>query len=150
MQTKIVPVVIAIIVNSKGEYLMTQRSDIDPEDRDLAKNGLPWQFPGGGMEYGESPEESILREVREETGLSVKILGLLPKVLSDARHNWQGVFLTYMCRLVDENQKVVINEEACAFQWVTTDKGKKLWCLPKTDLMLDEADLFIKQYDNKK
>ena len=51
------------VFNEKGELLLQQRADINE-----------WGFPGGAMEYGESLEETALRELYEETGLTAKDL----------------------------------------------------------------------------
>lgn len=51
------------VFNEKGEILLQQRADINQ-----------WGFPGGAMEYGESLEETALRELHEETGLNAKDL----------------------------------------------------------------------------
>ncbi len=57
----------------------------------------PWGLPGGSLEYGEHPEAAVIREVREETGLTVSIEKLL---LVDA---WlpDRVGLYYLCRITD-------------------------------------------------
>jgi 8-oxo-dGTP diphosphatase len=56
----------AIITNEKNEVLLSLRNDFDL-----------WNLPGGGVESGESPWECVVREVKEETGLTVKIEKLL-------------------------------------------------------------------------
>jgi len=67
------PSVAAIIINADGHVLLQRRSD----------NGL-WGLPGGGVEIGESVSTAIVREVREETGLTVEIDRLVG-VYSDPR-----------------------------------------------------------------
>jgi ADP-ribose pyrophosphatase YjhB (NUDIX family) len=57
----------------------------------------PWGLPGGGLEYGESPECAIKREVREETGLDVHVEKLLSAESSKEFHH---VSLIYLCRIV--------------------------------------------------
>jgi len=60
------PGVAAIIQDGDGRILLQQRSD----------NGL-WGLPGGSVEIGESVQDAIVREVREETGLSVEVVRLI-------------------------------------------------------------------------
>ncbi len=57
----IIPAASAIVVNDEGKILLQQRSD----------NGL-WALPGGPMEIGESIGETVIREVKEETGFDVQ------------------------------------------------------------------------------
>jgi ADP-ribose pyrophosphatase YjhB (NUDIX family) len=71
--TQLRPSVAAVITNADGHILLQLRSD----------NGL-WGLPGGSVEIGESVALAIVREVREETGLSVEIERLVG-VYSDPR-----------------------------------------------------------------
>jgi mutator protein MutT len=63
------PIILAgsavIILNDKGEILLQKRVD----------DGL-WGIPGGGMELGDSFEETAIKEVKEETGLTIKSMKL--------------------------------------------------------------------------
>jgi ADP-ribose pyrophosphatase YjhB (NUDIX family) len=71
--TQLRPSVAAVITNADGHILLQLRSD----------NSL-WGLPGGSVEIGESVALAILREVREETGLTVEIERLVG-VYSDPR-----------------------------------------------------------------
>ena len=71
--TELRPGVAAIIQDGEGKILLQRRSD----------NGL-WGLPGGSVEIGESVRDAILREVREETGLTVEVVRLIG-VYSDPR-----------------------------------------------------------------
>lgn len=71
---RIVPAASAIVVNEEGKILLHQRSD----------NNL-WGLPGGGLEIGESIAETIIREVKEETGLDV-VPEYLIGVYSNPKH----------------------------------------------------------------
>ena len=62
----VVPSTTAVVTDSEGRIVLVHRKD----------NGL-WALPGGGMELGESIEDCAVREVREETGLHVRITGLV-------------------------------------------------------------------------
>ena len=54
----LVPAASAVVINNEGKILLHRRSDNDL-----------WALPGGAMEIGESISETIVREVKEETGL---------------------------------------------------------------------------------
>lgn len=131
------PVVIALI--KKGnKYLLTKRVDLDPEDKEFYP--FVWQFPGGGMEFGEKPEETLIREMLEEIGVKVEIVALIPKIEVDIRGHWQGLFICYLCKLKDENSKIILNEEASEYAWYTISEIKRLKVLPKTVDMAIAAD----------
>jgi ADP-ribose pyrophosphatase YjhB (NUDIX family) len=58
----------AVIFNDKKEILLVKST---------YQRFHPWGLPGGSLEYGESPEDAVLREVREETSLKVEVEFLL-------------------------------------------------------------------------
>ncbi|MGB3444503.1 MAG: NUDIX domain-containing protein [Actinophytocola sp.] len=64
----------AIVTNEKGEILLHRRTDNDL-----------WALPGGGMEFGESIADTVVREVHEETGLHVTPKYVIA-VYSDPKH----------------------------------------------------------------
>jgi ADP-ribose pyrophosphatase YjhB (NUDIX family) len=70
----IVPAATAVVVNDQGEILLQRRSD----------NGL-WALPGGAMDIGEFIRDTVIREVKEETGLDVEPVGLVG-IYSDPHH----------------------------------------------------------------
>lgn len=61
----VVPSVVAAVLNDNGELLMIHRTD----------NNL-WALPGGGHDIGESIADTVVREVREETGITVEVISL--------------------------------------------------------------------------
>jgi 8-oxo-dGTP diphosphatase len=87
-----VPVVVAAAVIIKdGRVLLTRRA----EGQHLA--GI-WEFPGGKLEHGESPEEALVRECREECGIEVEI----DEILDVAHHRYPEkdvLILFYRCEL---------------------------------------------------
>ena len=66
---RIVLGVAAVIWNARGDVLLIRRAKEPRKGQ--------WSLPGGKLEFGETLIEGVLREVREETGLEVEILGLV-------------------------------------------------------------------------
>lgn len=64
---KILQISVGIIRNKQGEIYITQRA----ADAHMAHK---WEFPGGKIEAGESPEQSVIRELQEEVGITVTSL----------------------------------------------------------------------------
>ncbi len=77
-----VPVVCALIVDDAGRILVAQR----PEHKHL---GLRWEFPGGKIEVGETPENALIREIHEELGCHILPLHPLPH----CRHDYGTVLI---------------------------------------------------------
>ncbi|KKP87237.1 MAG: hypothetical protein UR89_C0004G0026 [Candidatus Roizmanbacteria bacterium GW2011_GWA2_35_8] len=134
---KIVPVVISII-KKNNKYLITKRVVFDEEDKRFYP--LVWNISGGGIEFGEAPEEALIRETREELGVELKNIIQIPKVFSEVRDHWQGLFIVFVSELLDSNAKIILNSEAGEFGWFTLNEAKKLKLMPKTIEMLEEAD----------
>ena len=66
MSTKTVLVAACALVDADGRVLLAQR----PQGKPMA--GL-WEFPGGKVDAGETPEEALVRELHEELGIEVEI-----------------------------------------------------------------------------
>jgi 8-oxo-dGTP diphosphatase len=89
---KIVLVVACALIDSDGRILIARR----PPGKTLA--GL-WEFPGGKVEMDESPEQSLIRELKEELGIVVREACLAP--LTFASHGYPAFHLLmplYVCR----------------------------------------------------
>ena len=92
MPVKLVLVVACALIDPDGRVLVAQR----PADKQMG--GL-WEFPGGKMEPGERPEETLIRELREELAIEVKEPCLAP--FSFASHSYADFHLLmplYVCR----------------------------------------------------
>lgn len=111
---KLQPLFVVAGVIRKGEkYLITKRPD---DGRD---NGGRWEFPGGKLDFGESPRESLKRELFEEMGITVAVEDLIEissKVYSETLH---VILVAFRCiHLKGEIQKKEIQDYA----WVTIDE----------------------------
>jgi 8-oxo-dGTP diphosphatase len=91
----IVLVVVCALVDSDGRVLVAER----PQGKTMA--GL-WEFPGGKVEHGETPEAALIRELKEELSIDVTAACLAP--LSFASHAYDDFHLLmplYVCRKWD-------------------------------------------------
>jgi len=90
--TKILLVAACALVDNDGRVLLAQR----PEGKSMA--GL-WEFPGGKVEVGETPEASLIRELKEELDIDVTEACLAP--FTFASHGYEKFHLLmplYVCR----------------------------------------------------
>jgi 8-oxo-dGTP diphosphatase len=109
---KAVPTVLVVavaLVDVDGRVLIAQR----PEGKAMA--GL-WEFPGGKVDDGESPEDALIRELAEELGIDVSAHCLAP--LTFASHRYDSFHLLmplYVCRVWEGT---VQSREGQALKWV--------------------------------
>ncbi len=130
------PVIIASI-HKEGKYLLTKRADGN-DARFLGK----WQQPGGGMEFGETPEETLRREMREEVGIEITNIRLLPQIFTEVRDSWHGVFMIFVCEMQNPDAPVIINNEASDYGWFTLEEILEMETLPK----LRESIMLVHQF----
>jgi 8-oxo-dGTP diphosphatase len=104
-----VPCVGAVVHDEHGRLLLIRRGH-------APSRGL-WSVPGGRVEAGETEEAAVVREVAEETGLTVAAGGLLGRVRIPAA----GVVFTvadFACRLAHPGQQPVAGDDADDVAWV--------------------------------
>jgi len=121
--TKIVLVAACALVDVDGRILLAQR----PEGKSMA--GL-WEFPGGKVETGERPEETLIRELHEELGIEVNEACLAP--LTFASHAYEDFHLLmplYICRRWGG---VPQGRESQALKWVRANKLRE-YSMPAAD-----------------
>ncbi len=106
---KTILVVAAALVDSDGRVLIAQR----PEGKQLA--GL-WEFPGGKVEPGETPETALIRELEEELGIVVKQACLAPFVF--ASHTYETFHLLMPLYLIRRWEGDPEAKEHAALKWV--------------------------------
>jgi 8-oxo-dGTP diphosphatase len=91
------------VIERGGRYLLAHRNDIDW-----------WNLAGGGLEYGETLEEGLAREVREEIGTTIDIVRLVG-VYSKPRK--RELVLTFLCRLAEGSPEPGTSDEVSEVAW---------------------------------
>ncbi len=104
----------AFILNPKHEILLLKRSPTD--------EAFPgeWELPGGGIDYGETPEESLAREVKEECGLNVKVNNPL-SVNTFYFGKIHVIEITFHCEIMDNSFEVKLSSEHTEYKWTPLD-----------------------------
>ncbi len=77
-----------------------------------------WEMPGGGLEYGETPHLALIRELKEETGLDIKIIKPV-YTFTAIRPKYQTVGIGFLC--IPTNDQVVISDEHTDYKFVSKE-----------------------------
>ena len=114
------------LIDPDGRVLIAQR----PPGKAMA--GL-WEFPGGKVEKGERPEDTIIRELREELGIVVRETCLAPFVF--ASHSYEAFHLLMPLFLCRRWEGTLAPQEAQAVKWVRP-RDLPAYPMPAADLPL--------------
>ena len=128
---KVIRVVAAIIVDD-GKIFATQRGYGD------FKGG--WEFPGGKIEAGETPQEALIREIKEELEVEIKVGALIDTV----EYDYPTFHLSMDCfwaEIVSEN--LVLKEHEAA-KWLAMDELDSVEWLPADVILIDKIEQTIK------
>ena len=123
------PTVGAMIFNQGGKFLLVRSH----KWRDK------YVIPGGHIELGERIEEALRREIKEETNLEIYDIEFLKmqEFIFDASFYKKGhfIFLDHVCKT--DSERVILNDEAESFVWVTVEKALELPIEPYTRILLE-------------
>ena len=101
-----------------------------------------WEFPGGEIEFEEKPEQAVVREVKEEVGVEVEVIYLLPYVVT---HFWKikketikVILLSYLCKII-KGEPNPANKEVEKIKWFSLNEIKPNECLPSAKEVLESV-----------
>ena len=133
MENKIVTVSGAIILRTNPE---TNRKEIFATQRGYGDYKDGWEFPGGKLEPGETPQQCIEREIREELATEVRA----ERILGVVEYDYPTFHLTMhciLCTIVSGELKLLEHEAA---RWLTKDTLRSVDWLPADLLILDRIE----------
>ena len=110
--------VVAAIIQKDGSVFATQRGYGDYKDW--------WEFPGGKVEQGETPEKALVREIKEELNADIQI----DKYLCTVDYDYPEFHITmhcYICSLLSEHLTLLEHESA---RWLSKDELLSVQWLP--------------------
>jgi mutator protein MutT len=111
----------AAIFNKEGKLLVTLRGEKAKNERGK------WEIPGGSVEFGETFEQAIKREIKEELGIEIEVLellGICDHIIPDEHQHW--VSPTYICKITKGVPKIHEPEKCAAVGWFTSEEAEKL------------------------
>jgi len=94
----------ALILDDQNRIIISRR----PEGSHLAGY---WEFPGGTIESGETPEQALVREIQEELALDIRVDQLYMQDVFEYEHKIVDISF-YMCSQIDPNEKPQVIEVA--------------------------------------
>ena len=129
---KTVRVVAAIIIEN-DKVFATQRGYGEFKDG--------WEFPGGKIEPGETPEEAIVREIKEELDTEVEVIELLDPV----EYDYPNFHLSMGCFICKIKSGDLVLKEHEAAKWLTKDTLGSLEWLPADMGLVGEIEKYLKE-----
>ena len=126
--------VVAAIILKDNKIFATQRGSGEWKDW--------WEFPGGKMEVGETPEVALMREIREELSAEINV----DEFLCTVKYDYPKFHLTmhcYLCSLMTDS--LHLNEHEAA-KWLTKDELKSVKWLPADLEVVERITAGIKRH----
>ena len=118
--------VVAAIIRKDDKIFATQRGYGEWKDW--------WEFPGGKIEQGETPEEALKREIREELSTEISV----DEYLCTVEYDYPKFYLTmhcYACSLLTETLHLNEHEDAC---WLKSDELDSVKWLPADKIIVEQ------------
>jgi mutator protein MutT len=106
----------AIIVDQAGRVFLAKRGAKAQNERGL------WEFPGGAVEFGETLHNALIREIREEYGITIAVGDLLTvtdHILPAEKQHW--VSPSFICRITQGEPTICEPEKCAEIGWFALD-----------------------------
>ncbi|WP_249872859.1 NUDIX hydrolase [Oceanobacillus saliphilus] len=94
----------------------------------MVKNrGGGWSLPGGAVEQGETLEQAVIREVKEETSLIIEageIIAVNEAIFEEKGHH--ALFITFKAKVIEGEISIIDKDEIAAIEWVDIERANEL------------------------
>ena len=127
MTTKPTEVVVAVAFDKDGRFLMTSR----PEGKVYAGY---WEFPGGKIEPGETPQQALKREIEEELDTEIAV----HEKIGTIEYDYPAFHLSMDCFWCEVLSGDLVLKEAEAARWLTKDELDSVQWLPADQTILEK------------
>lgn len=122
----------AVILNEKGEMLMMHRGPKSQNEPNC------WDKPGGGVELGETREQALKREIKEEIDCEIEIireLNTVDHIIKEENQHW--VSTNFLCRITSGKPKIMEPHKCNELRWFSLSEIKNLKTTSHIPLLLD-------------
>ena len=132
----------AMMINREGKIFLSKRS------KNVRNEAGHWEVPGGQVEFGETLQDAVKREMREELDIDIELLEQLPAanhiIPADHQH-W--VPTTFLSRIVGKKQPRIVEPEKCdAIGWFSFNKlPSPLSIITKVDIAWYKKNIIEKK-----
>jgi len=122
-------IAVALIRNKEGKILVQKRVDSL-----IVKADGKWEFPGGVVEFNETPEQAVVRECKEETNCTIEIVRTLPLCHTKIWQRTDGVTLQVFVWFFEathvEGEPKPLDKKVSEVMWCTKEEAFLLDSLP--------------------
>lgn len=125
--------VVAAIISNDGKVFATQRGYGEFKDG--------WEFPGGKIDAGETPEEALVREIKEELDTEVEVKELLETV----EYDYPKFHLSMDCFICKIKAGELVLKEHEASQWLTKETLDSVEWLPADLGLIEKIENYLRE-----
>jgi ADP-ribose pyrophosphatase YjhB (NUDIX family) len=125
----------AVVFNSSSQVLLAKRFGPNEKYHDM------WNFPGGGIEFGENPKDTAIRETFEETGITINVVFDYPIVVNEASEedNEDSIGLIYVAEYQSGEIDTSSDHGTSEAKWFNISDIDYNQCLPFTKEIINQA-----------